>query len=63
MISFLLKSIDLLSQLLHRAAEKQQKLTEAKLQAASALVTQANGHRAAAQFARKVATGLQDIKQ
>ena len=61
LIALVVKAISALVTVLERAAETEQKRTVAKLHAATALVTQANAHRAAAAKGRALAALLGDL--
>ncbi|MEF2249327.1 hypothetical protein RSP795_10325 [Ralstonia solanacearum] len=61
MIHFLLNLLNRFAQALEAAAAREQKKCEAKLKAAAALVSEANGHRSTTQRARKTASALKDI--
>jgi hypothetical protein len=60
-ISLVVKAITALVAILEKAAASEHKKTEAKLVAASAMVTQANAHRAAARKGRELAALLGDL--
>lgn len=62
MIQALLRCLAAFARVLDACADKEQLKTQAKLARASALVGEANAHRKAAHFARKVATSLRDIQ-
>lgn len=62
MINALLKTLTAFANLLEAAADKQTLKTQAKLAKAAVLVTEANAHRKAASFARKVSSSLRDIQ-
>ncbi|KQV99985.1 hypothetical protein [Rhizobacter sp. Root1221] len=61
MIQFVIKGFAHIAAFLERLADRETLRTQAKLEAASKLVEQANGHRKLAFQGRKVATALRDI--
>lgn len=61
MIHFLLNLLTRFAQAIEAAAAREQKKCEAKLKAASVLLSEANVHRATTARARKTASALKDI--